>query len=238
MKKEKPDAKSAVDSVLEKIAYFRRLEPELKKSLMEVSQTRRFEREQVILTQEESGESLYFIAEGRVRVVLYGEDGKEITLSTLREGEFFGEMALIDGEPRSASVVAVDNSTLLVISRQNFLGLIKKYPRVALVFLSEMSRRLRKADEMIGSLALLDVSGRVARFLLDLGKAEGQEERGGIVVPNRPTHQEIASRIGTTRETVTRVLSELQSRGFITMKGKKVIIHESLPRPARVTLKQ
>jgi len=234
MKKDKTGA----EAVLEKITLFRRLEPELKKSLLEVSQTRRFEREGVILTQEESGESLYFIAEGRVRVVLYGEDGKEITLSTLREGEFFGEMALIDGEPRSASVVAIEDTTLLVISRQNFLGLIKKYPRVALVFLSEMSRRLRKADEMIGSLALLDVSGRVARFLLDLGKEEGQEEHGNIVVPHRPTHQEIASRIGTTRETVTRVLSELQSRGYIILKGKKVIIRESLPRPARVTLKK
>ncbi|MCX5867181.1 MAG: Crp/Fnr family transcriptional regulator [Proteobacteria bacterium] len=224
-------------TLLDRVDFFRRMEPELKKHLLKLVQLRRFEREGVILTQEEAGTSLYFIFEGRVKVVLYGEDGKEITLSTLGTGAFFGEMAMIDGEPRSASVVALEETGLLIITQKDFLGLIRRYPRVAIEFLSEMSRRLRKADEMIGSLALLDVAGRVARFLLNLAKEEGVQEAGGMIVSSRPTHQEIASRIGTTRETVTRVLGELVSRGYITIKGKKVIVHESLPPPARLSLR-
>ncbi len=228
--------RAEAETLLDRVDFFRRMEPDLKKHLLKVVQVRRFDREGVILTQEEAGTSLYFIAGGRVKVILYGEDGKEITLSTLGAGDFFGEMAMIDGEPRSASVVALEDTTLLIITRPDFLSLIRRYPRMALEFLSEMSRRLRKADEMIGSLALLDVAGRVARFLLELAKEEGIQEAGGMVVSHRPTHQEIASRIGTTRETVTRVLGELVRRGYLTIKGKKVIIHESLPPPTRLSL--
>jgi CRP/FNR family transcriptional regulator/CRP/FNR family cyclic AMP-dependent transcriptional regulator len=187
---------------------------------------RNYEENQPIILQNEPGTTLYLILEGRVKVVLYGEEGKELVLTILGKGDFFGEMAVVDGLPRSASVIAIEFSRLLLIQREVFLGLIQRAPELSLQFMKELSRRLRLADARIESLALMDVYGRVARVLRELTLKGGKKKGNEWIVENRPTHQEIASMAGTTRESVTRVINDLIRAGYLRVEGKNLIIQE------------
>ena len=178
----------------------------------------------VIVSQEEAGDALFVIASGKVKVVLYGETGREIILSILHAGDFFGEMALLDRQPRSANVVALENSELLGLDREAFQTHLTAHPITAMAILAEMSRRLRHADEVIGNLALLDVYGRVARVIRDLAQKEGEPADGGLLIKERPTQQEIAGLIGTSRETVSRALNDFHRRGLLEMQGKQILV--------------
>jgi len=178
----------------------------------------------VIVSQEEAGDQLFVIASGKVKVVLYGETGREIILSILRGGDFFGEMSLLDRQPRSANVVAVEDSLLLGLDRDAFQTHITSHPSTALAILAEMSRRLRHADEVIGDLALLDVYARVARIIRDLAQKQGEPVDGGLLIKERPTQQEIAGLIGTSRETVSRALNDFTRRGLLEMQGKQILV--------------
>jgi CRP/FNR family transcriptional regulator/CRP/FNR family cyclic AMP-dependent transcriptional regulator len=160
-----------------------------------------------------------------------GVDGRETILSFLERGDFFGEMSLIDGEPRSASVRTVTDAQLLIIHRESFLRLIRQSPEIAMGLLSEMSKRLRKANRQIGSLSTMSVSGRVAGTLLNLMEERGIRIHtdGGkmvTVIHNRPTQQQLADMSGTTRETVSRICSLLVRTGAIAMTGKDIVIFD------------
>ncbi|HTO98281.1 MAG TPA: Crp/Fnr family transcriptional regulator [Myxococcales bacterium] len=178
----------------------------------------------VIVSHEEAGDALFVIARGKVKVVLYGETGREVILSIMKAGDFFGEMALLDKQPRSANVVAVEDSDLLGLDREAFQTHLTSHPSTALAILAEMSRRLRHADEVIGNLALLDVYGRVARTIRDLAQKQGEPVDGGLLIKERPTQQEIAGLIGTSRETVSRALSDFTRRGMLEMQGKTILV--------------
>jgi CRP/FNR family transcriptional regulator, cyclic AMP receptor protein len=178
----------------------------------------------VIVSHEDAGDALFVIAKGKVKVVLYGETGREVILSMLKAGDFFGEMSLLDRQPRSANVVAVEDSELLCLDREAFQTHIAAHPSTALGILAEMSRRLRHADEVIGNLALLDVYGRVARTIRDLAQKQGEPVDGGLLIKERPTQQEIAGLIGTSRETVSRALNDFTRRGMLEMQGKQILV--------------
>ena len=178
----------------------------------------------VIVSQEEAGDALFVIASGKVKVVLYGETGREIILSILKAGDFFGEMALLDRQPRSANVVAIEDSQLLGLDREAFQTHLTAHPTTALAILAEMSRRLRHDNEVIGNLALLDVYARVARIIRDLAQKQGEPVDGGLLIKERPTQQEIAGLIGTSRETVSRALNDFTRRGLLEMQGKQILV--------------
>ena len=187
--------------------------------------------ETIILENDESASGLFLIADGEVKVYLTGTDGKETILSLLSRGDSFGEMSLIDGEPRSASVKAVTPTKLLTICREHFLGLLKTTPELATGLLVQMSLRLRNANRQIGSLATMSVYGRVAGTILNLMENRGVRihGRGGemvTVIRNRPTQQQFAEMSGTTRETVSRVFSTLAKSGTISLMGKDLVISE------------
>jgi CRP/FNR family cyclic AMP-dependent transcriptional regulator len=154
-----------------------------------------------------------------VKVVLTGEDGREVILSVLGEGDFFGEMALIDDMPRSANVMAMEDSRLIVIYRDDFHRVLEEQPRIALGLLRAMSRRLRSADDKIGGLVLLDVPGRIARLLLELAD-EGDGER----ISRRTTHHTIGQMVGSSRETVSRTIGNLSERGILNVTRKHIEI--------------
>lgn len=194
--------------------------------LLKIAEERHAERDEFILHQNEPGDALYVIISGRVKVVLYGEDGKEVILSTLRAGDFFGEMALIDGRPRSASVVAVEPTHLVRLRRAPFLAFLREYPEMSLRMLEALSLRLRMADGKIGSLTLMDVYGRVARVLRELAMQEGKQAGSNVIIGHRPTHQELAAMAGTSRETVSRVLNDFARSGLMTIDGKRLILHD------------
>ena len=187
--------------------------------------------ETVVLEGDCSMKALYLIASGTVQVYMTGIDGCETILSFLERGDFFGEMSLIDGEPRSASVRTVTDAQLMIIHREPFLSLIRQTPEIAMSLLSEMSKRLRKANKQIGSLSTMSVSGRVAGTLLHLMEERGMRihtDNGQMVtvIHNRPTQQQLADMSGTTRETVSRICSMLVKANAIAMTGKDIVIFD------------
>jgi CRP/FNR family transcriptional regulator, cyclic AMP receptor protein len=207
------------------VSIFSDLELAAVSALERIAEPRDYRAGEVIVSQEEPGDALFVLARGKVKVVLYGDSGREIILSIFKSpGDFFGEMSLLDDEPRSATVIAAEASRLLVLSRRDFHAHLAAHPRTALRVLAELSRRLRRADEVIGNLALLDVFGRLAGKLRELAGAEGEEVEDGVLIRQRPTQSEIAAMIGTSRETVSRALSELARRGDLVMTGKRLLL--------------
>ncbi len=211
----------SVADILRKVPLFGQLAPSDLERVVEISRERTYPRNSVILFEDDPGDALYVVAEGQVKVVLIGEDGREVILSVMGEGEFFGEMALVDDEPRSAHVIAMEDSTLLVLRREDFQGILTQTPGIALALLRELSRRLRRVDEKVGSLVLLDVNGRVAQLLLDLADEAGSER-----ITRRLTHHTIAQMIGSSRETVSRTMRELVEKGYIEVSRREIVIRD------------
>lgn len=178
----------------------------------------------VILFENDPGDSLFVVRSGRVKVVLIGEDGREVILGVLGVSEHFGELSLIDDRPRSAHVIAMEDSHLLVLRREDFRARVEASPKVAWALLAELSRRLRRADDKIGGLVLLDVPGRIARLLIDLA-----DESGGQAIEKSLTHQTIAQMIGASRETVSRAMKDFQDAGWITVERRRIALAD---RPA------
>lgn len=203
--------------VLKKVPLFASLPEQELAAFAELVRERSYPRGSVILFEDDQGDSLFLLADGQVKVVLIGEDGREVILSVLREGSFFGEMALLDDQPRSAHVIAMEDSSLLVLRREDFQARLRQSPEVAIALLRELAGRLRRADEKIGGLVLLDVNGRVADLLLRMA-----DEEGGIHITRKITHHVIAQMIGSSRETVSRTMRDFVDKGWIQV-GRKDI---------------
>jgi CRP-like cAMP-binding protein len=210
--------------MLKKVSLFENVEDAELERITNLLTSRDVPKDAQIVTQDEPGDALFIIARGRVKVVLYGDNGREVILTILKAGEFFGEMSLVDDMPRSANVIASEDATVLILKRDQFTEHVRKSPAMALNIMAELSKRLRRADEIIGNLATLDVYGRVAHIMIELAKKDGEEVEEGILIRERPTQQDIASMIGTSRETVSRVLSEFQKRGFVEMRGREILL--------------
>ena len=210
------------------VPLFSGLEDEDLSSLISVASRRKYPKDAVVFFENDLGDALYMILSGRVKVTILSDDGREIILSMLSEHEFFGEMSLLDDEPRSATAIALAETEILVLHQRDFLSIVEKRPRVLVNLLSVLSSRLRKANQQIGNLALHDVYGRVARLLLEMASEDGNRQPDGRVGFRRPTHQEIANMIGATRETVSRMISDLNKQGYIEIAGKNVIIQDTL----------
>lgn len=195
------------------------LEPAELARFADMTRERSYPKGSVILFEDDPGDSLFLVKNGRVKVVLIGEDGREVILGILSVGDHFGELSLIDGHPRSAHVIAMDDAQLIVLRREDFRRRVVESPKVAWALLVEISRRLRRADEQIGSLVLLDVNGRIARLLLDAAA-----ESGGSTITKRLTHQTIAQMIGASRETVSRAMREFQDKGLIAVQRRQITL--------------
>ncbi|HET6345081.1 MAG TPA: Crp/Fnr family transcriptional regulator [Myxococcota bacterium] len=213
-----------LSELLHKVTIFEALDAEALTRLETTLKPLEVGRDQVIVGQSDPGDALFIIDRGRVKVTLQGENNREVILSIFKAGDFFGEMSLLDGQPRSATVVAIEDAHLWRLDREAFVQHLTAHPTTALKVLEVMCNRLRRADDVIGNLALLDVYSRVARVLIDLGQREGESTEEGIMIRERPTQQELASMIGTSRETVSRALSELQRQGYLSMQGKAVLL--------------
>jgi CRP/FNR family transcriptional regulator, cyclic AMP receptor protein len=186
---------------------------------------KRYKAGEIILHEEdEQGQTFFIILSGIVRVAVMTAEGKNAVLANLKRGDFFGEMTLLDGEPRSASVIAAQECDLFLLYRRTFIDILHRYPEIAIHLLTEMSKRLRRANRHINTLSMMSVYGRVAEVLLQIAAEQGQRVNSMIVIPNRPTHQIIADTAGTSRETVSRILSQLQKKRYIAIDGKKLVI--------------
>jgi CRP/FNR family cyclic AMP-dependent transcriptional regulator len=207
------------DFPLQSVPLFSHLSKEEAASISRATRERAYPRNSVIVFEDDPGDALFVVKSGQVKVVLIGEDGREVILSVLGASEFFGEMSLIDDQPRSAHVIAMEDSNLLVLYREDFQRCLEKTPRIALGLLQALSRRLRRADDKIGGLVLLDVHGRIARLLLELA-----DDGNGRTISRSITHHTIAQMVGSSRETVSRTIRTFADDGLIAVSKQTIEI--------------
>jgi CRP/FNR family transcriptional regulator, cyclic AMP receptor protein len=187
---------------------------------------RTYHRGEVIFHQGDPGDTLHLVRNGRVKVVIPAETGDEVLLAILGPGDCFGELALLDGEPRSASVVAMESVETLVLGRQEFLTFFRSNPETAERLMMNLARIIRRVNEDVADLAFLDLPGRLAKKLLELADSYGQPMEGGrgieITVPL--TQEELAGMIGATRPSVNKVLGWYEDQGSIERRGRRIAI--------------
>lgn len=191
-----------------------------------VSQTviRQFPKNTVIVSQGDDTDSLYVIVKGKVDVFLHNDKGKEIIINTLGVCESFGELAPLGGIPRQASIITTEDSTFGIISRQVFMDTLLVKPSISMRIIDLLISRIQDLTEEVSSLALEDVYNRVVRVLY-----KHADEVGEKLVTEKLTQQDIASRVGATREMVHRILKELKTGGYISIEGKHITIERKLP---------
>ena len=189
-----------------------------------VATTRTFGRNAIIVSEGDETDSLYILLAGRAKVFVADENGREVQLNQIGPGEYFGEVTL-DGGPRSASVMALEECRCAVVKRAELTAFVERNPEFALHLLRKLAHRVRLLTENVRSLALMDVYGRVARLLLELA----EERDGRLVVNESLTHRDIASRVGASREMISRIFSDLTDGGYVRKEDRHLVIMRKPP---------
>lgn len=210
---------------LRQVSLFSGLSDDEVKELVAVVRRRTFRAGEVIFHRDDPGPVLYVIKEGKVKICLISPDGQEISLVVFGKGEYFGDMALLDGLPRSADAIAMEKTECFSLQRSDFHNAIMKNPKIAIQVLEELSKRLRSTDEHLEDLIFLDVYGRVAKKLLELADSHGQKVDDGIRIDVRLTQQELASMVGASRESVNKVMGYFTDKQFISTDKHRITIH-------------
>ena len=185
---------------------------------------RNYNKGQVILLEESKGETFFVIKTGEVKVTKLSDDGREVILAILGESDFFGEMSLLDGEGRSANIVANEDSAVLTLSRNDFLSCLESYPKIAISLLEELAVRLRKSDKHIESLSLSDSEHRIGITIARLAEEFGTIKKGVVSIKKLPFQQDIANMAGTSRETVSRTIKLFEDKKILTRNGRALTI--------------
>jgi len=184
-----------------------------------------FPKNTIIVSEGDETDSFYIIIDGRVKVFVSDEEGREIVLATQNAGDYFGEMVL-DGGPRSASVMTLEPSRFAVIPKNRFREFLHVHPAFSAHLIEKLIRRTRALTENVKSLALMDVYGRVARLLLEMAV----EDNGRLIIDEKLTQQDIASRVGASREMISRIMKDLTAGGYVSVDRKRITIHRAPPR--------
>ncbi len=209
---------------LKKIPLFAELhEAELQIVARELSWVQ-FKKGDAIFYEGDPGLTLYIVESGNVRIYVHCADGQETSVSVCTSGDIFGELAVIDGLPRSASAIAMEDSVVLGLNREQFRDYTRRFPQLALNFLKTLSVRVRSSTRQMDALSALRVPGRLARKLLELAQAHGVAEADGVRIPLALTQSDLASMIGTTRESINKTLGTFKKQGLIRMQAGWIII--------------
>ncbi|MEE8263361.1 MAG: cyclic nucleotide-binding domain-containing protein [Gammaproteobacteria bacterium] len=211
--------------MLQNIPLFSNLEQKELDALSSHAVTKTYPKNSVIINEGDRTDSMYVIMSGRVKIVLTDENQKEVIIDIQHAGDYFGELALLDEAPRSASVKTMENSTFLIISKHQLQKCLREHPEIGIGLIRGLAQRLRATTGNVKSLALLDVYGRIARTLLQLAN----EEDGRQVISDKLTHQNLANMVGASREMVSRIMKDLADGGYIKTEGKTITIKEKLP---------
>jgi len=220
--------------ILKTVRLFSTLSDDQLRMLQPCLQLRSYARNTFIMRAGEETDALYIILSGRVKILIPDEEGHEVILAFMGPNEFFGEMGLLDDQPRSASVETLEPCEMLRFSKAGFIACLKDNFDLAMIIIRNLVKRLRDADRSIESLALVDVYGRVARLLLD----HAQEIDGLWTVKQAPPKQEMARMIGASREMVSRVMKDLQQRGYIRTDKRKVVLLDKISMAKRARPRQ
>ena len=212
------------DTLIQTVPLFSDLSETSLKVITDKMVARSYGKEKMILIEESAGETFFLISEGTVKITRMSDDGREVILAILGEGDFFGEMALLDGEGRSANVVALEDAEVLTLQRSDFLDILERFPKIAIHLLKELTTRIRHSDQQIESLSLSGAEQRIALVLIRLAEEMGQIKEGTVSIEHMPYQQDIANMAGTSRETVSRVYKMLEDKNHIVREGKTLKI--------------
>jgi CRP/FNR family cyclic AMP-dependent transcriptional regulator len=211
--------------IFDQLPLFEALDQNHRETLARRFVIRHFPKNTIVIHEGDDTNSLYVILEGRVKVYLADEAGKEVTLNTQGAGEYFGEVSLFDEGPRSASVITTEECQFAVMMKQDFIDCLTENPQMSFKIIQGLTHRLRALSENVRSLALMDVYGRVARLLLELAKEQGDTK----IIPEKLTHNDIAARVGASPKMVSRIMQELKKGGYIRKAEGRLIIDRPLP---------
>jgi CRP/FNR family cyclic AMP-dependent transcriptional regulator len=211
--------------MLREIPLFSRLDDKALGNLEKAAIKRAYPKNTILISKGDKSDQLFVVLKGKLKVAITDASGKEIIMSLLGAGDYFGEMAMIDGESRSATIVTTQASEVLTISRDDFHRTLMSSPELMFELLKVLARKVRIATDKLESLAFEDVYGRLVKLLIQLARPNDDE----WIVEDRLTHQEIANMIGSSREMVTRILKALTSGGYISVDRKRITIKRKLP---------
>ncbi len=214
-------------SYFKQVSFFADLPEEEIQALSPITKRRTFRAGEVIFHRDDPGQVLYMIKEGKVKICIISPDGQEVSLTVFGKGEYFGEFALLDGLPRSTDAVALEKVECYTLQRSDFHNTILKNPKIAILILEALSKRLRNTNQMVEDLIFLDVYGRVAKKLLELAEAHGVKVDNGVRIDVRLTQQELAAMVGASRESVNKVLGYFTDKNFISTDKHRITIHNT-----------
>lgn len=212
--------------LFEKMPLFEVLGPEERQALASRFVFRRHPKNTLVVNECDDSNSLYIILEGRVKVYLDDETGKEVILNIQGPGDYFGEVSLFDKGPRSASVMTLEACHFAVLMKEAFINCLAETPELALAIIQRLTARLRALSENVRSLALMDVYGRVARLLMELAV---EQDDGSRLIKERLTHNDLANRVGASSKMVSRIMQDLKKGGYIRKESQQLIIEHHLP---------
>jgi CRP-like cAMP-binding protein len=220
---QEPELQSKIE-FLQKVPIFSELAMKDMERIAVVAHRRMYPKEQLIMIEEEAGQTLFILMNGQVKISRIGEEGREVILAVMASGDFFGELSLLDGQSRSANVTVMQDSDMLLIHRDDFLNLLHECPSIAINLLKELASRIRKSDAQIKSLSLKNSIGKVTSTLLRLAGDIGVRDGDRIVIKPLPTQQDLANMAGTSRETISRIIQKLITKGYLLKNGNALII--------------
>ena len=212
--------------LFKKMPLFAVLGPEDRQALASHFVLRRQPKNTVVIQEGDDTHSIYIILEGRVKVYLNDEAGKEVVLNTQGPGDYFGEISLLDDGARSASVMTLEDCQFAVLMKQKFIDCLAEQPRLAFSIIQGLTGRLRALSENVRSLALMDVYGRVAHLLMELAR---EQEDGRLIIEQRLTQNDLATRVGASTKMVSRIMQDLIKGGYIRKESQQIIIEQQLP---------
>lgn len=212
-------------SVLSRVDLFSGLDDATLRQLDRALVRQSFAKNTVVLVEGEPGDALFVIVSGRVKVFVGNSVGREVTLANLLPGDYFGELSLLDGSPRSASVRATENSELAMLDRELFGRFLQQHPHACRLLLRRLSQRIRQLTQLVRDIALRDVYSRVSRMLREIAAPNGEHH----IISQKLTHQDIANRVGASREMVSRIMKELTAGGYIRREGRAIWVSNRLP---------
>jgi CRP/FNR family transcriptional regulator/CRP/FNR family cyclic AMP-dependent transcriptional regulator len=216
--------------LLKKIPFLSALSAKHLSEVFRLAEELKLSERQPVFSKRQDSDAMYIVLSGRIKIYTNSASKKRKTFAYLKEGEFFGEMSLLEGTTRTASAQAVEPSRLLVIRKKDFQRLLASDPKLALYLLQTVCERLRRANEEIEGLLFRNILGRVAKAMLDLARHSGDSHGGGLVLKERFTQQELADVVGTTREPLTRALSSLRRAGLVAQHEGRY----SIPSPEKL----
>ena len=212
---------------LRRIPLFKDFSVEELESILPIFQEREYKKNQVVFIEEETGQYMYIVKFGEVKVVQTSSDGRENILAIHHSGETFGEMSMLDGKTTPATIVAMEDCRIITVSKSNFENVLMKNPKVIVSILHIICTKLRDSWKTIQALKYTDSETRLKHILLGLAQTDGIQEKEGIQINMKITHQDLAEMAGTSRETVSRLISRLQGQDLLRISSRKLLLVEN-----------